>query len=187
MLEVARRFGEEACDGLYAELFEELWQDDAADAVDAVESYAVVRLLDGFHVHQVEAKHEVDVLLVVGVVFAIRAKVIDVGVLEVFGFGDAEHLVAFSGIEELAAGVEQLQGVPHAGIVAGCDDDAAASAFHGDGNFGGGCRGEADVDHVEAHAHERAADHILHHRAGDACVSADHYLERRIKTFILHS
>ena len=176
MLEVAGRFGEEACDGLHAELFQELRQDDAADAVDAVEGDAEVCLLDGFHIHKVEAKHHVDVLLVVGVVFAIRTKVIDVGVLEVFCFSDAEHFVAFLFVEELAAGVEQLQGVPHAWIVAGCDDDAAAGAFHGDGNFGGGRRGEADVDHVEAHAHERAADHILDHRSGDACVATDNNL-----------
>ena len=57
--------------------------------------------------------------------------------------------------------------------MAGGNYDAATSAFHCDSNLCGGRCGEADVNHVEAHAHERAADHILDHWARDACVATD--------------
>ena len=115
-------------------------------------------------------------LLVVSVVLAIRTQVIHVCILKVFGFCNTEHLVSFCGIEELALGVEEFQGVPHSRIVAGSNDDAATSPFHRDCDFGCGSRGESDVDYVEAHSHKRSANHILHHRSGDAGISADHYL-----------
>ena len=102
VLEVAGGFGEESGDGLYAELFEQFWQDDSAYAVDAVEGDAEVCLTDGFCVHEVESEHEVDVFLVVGVVFAVGAKAVYVGIFEVFGFGDAEHFVSFLAVEEFA-------------------------------------------------------------------------------------
>ena len=56
------------------------------------------------------------------------------------------------------------------------DDDAAAGFFHGDCYFCGGCGGKSDVDDVETHAHECAADDVLYHWARDACVSADYNL-----------
>ncbi len=55
----------------------------------------------------------------------------------------------------------------------GGDDDAAVGTAHADCQFGGGGGGVADVDDVAAAAHQGAADHILHHFAGDAAVAAD--------------
>ena len=74
----------------------------------------------------------------VGVVFGVMAESIDIGIVEVFGFGNLQHLVAFSGVEEFALLVEEFEGVPMTGVVAGGDDDAATGAFHRYRNFGGG-------------------------------------------------
>ena len=174
MLEVARRFGEESGDGLHAELIQQFGQNDTAHAVHAVECYAEIGFPDGFYIHEVKSEHHIDVLLVVCIVLAIRTEVVNVGIFEVLCLCDAEHLVTFFFVEELTLCVEQLQGIPHTGIMTGGDDDTAACAFHCDGNFCGGCGSEADVDNVEAHAHECAANHILDHRPGDACVATDH-------------
>ena len=92
---------------------------------------------DGWHIDEVETQHHVDVLLVVGVVFGVMAESIDIGIVEVFGFGNLQHLVAFSGVEEFALLVEEFEGVPMTGVVAGGDDDAATGAFHRYRNFGG--------------------------------------------------
>ena len=42
---------------------------------------------------------------------------IDIGILEVLGSGDAQYLGAFGSVQELAVAVQQLQGVPLTGIV----------------------------------------------------------------------
>lgn len=114
--------------------------------------------------------------LVVGIVLGVLAQVVNIGILEILCLGYAQDFLALGLVEELALFVKQLQRIPHAGVVAGRQDDAAVGALHGDGNLGGGGAGQADVHHIKAHAHERAADHILHHLAGDACVAAHHYL-----------
>ena len=57
--------------------------------------------------------------------------------------------------------------------MAGSNDDATASAFHRDSNLCGRCGGQTDIDYVEAHAHECAANNVLDHRAGDACVATN--------------
>ena len=135
-----------------------------------------VGLADSLHIHQRQAEHEVDMFLVIGVVLAVRTQVIYVCILEVFCFGDAEHLVSLGLVEEFALLVEKLQRVPHTGVMAGGDDNAAACTLHGHSNLGGGGRGQTDVDHIETHAHQGSAHHILDHLTTDTCITTHHYL-----------
>ena len=57
------------------------------------------------------------------------------------------------------------------GIVACRDDDATISAAHSDGELRRRGGGQSDVEHIIAHAHQRAADDAAHHRAGDAGIT----------------
>ena len=63
-----------------------------------------------------------------------------------------------------------------AGIVGGSDDDAAGCPAHAHGQFGGGSGGGPDVDHIIAHAHERATDHVFHHEPRNAGIAAHNNL-----------
>ena len=89
MLEVAGGFAIEAGDSLHAQLFQQLRQDDAANGVHSVESHTELAGLDSLYVHECEVLHEVDVLLVVAVILAVLAQMIDISILEVLGSGDA--------------------------------------------------------------------------------------------------
>ena len=129
-------------------------------------------LADSLHVHELQCQHGVDVALAVRLVLPVLAELIDFGKGKCLGGSDAQHLGTLGSVEELTLGVQQLQGIPLAGVVRGGEDDASAGAGHGDGQLGGGCRGQADVEHVEAHAHERAADTLAHHLARDAGVAS---------------
>ena len=71
--------------------------------------------------------------------------------------------------------VEEFQCVPVARVVRRGDDDAAGCLLHRHSHLRSGGGGEADVDNVEAHTHERSADDILDHLAGDACIASDDY------------
>ena len=48
-----------------------------------------------------------------------------------------------------------------------------AGTFHGNGQFGRRRGSQTDVDHVEAHAHQRTADDLADHLTGDARIAAD--------------
>ena len=103
---------------------------------------------------------------------------VHIGIKEILGFGDTEHLVAFFLVEEFALFVEQLQGIPYAWVMAGRDDDAAAGTFHGDGNLGGGGGGQTDVHHIESHTHEGSAYDVFHHLSADARIASHNDLAR---------
>ncbi len=86
--------------------------------------------------------------------------------------GYAQHFLAFLGGQEFAVLVEQLQRIPLFWIVAGGKYQATASILHSHCYLGSRGRSGADIDHVEAHAHQCSYNHINHHRAGDAGIMA---------------
>ena len=176
VLEVAGGLGKESCYGLHAQLLEQLRQDNAAHAVHAVEGNAEVGLPDSLGIHQVKAQYHVNVLLVIAVILAVAAQVIHIGILEVLCLGNAQHLVALSLVQELAFFIQQLQGIPHTGIMTGSDDDTAAGTLHGNGNLGGRSGGQTDIDNIESHAHQGSAYHILDHGTRDTGITAYHNL-----------
>ena len=153
-------------DGIfYAERLQQVGQDDAAHAVDSVYANLELSVADSVHVSQLEAEYALDMALVERVVACVRAERIDVGIVEVFLLGDAQHLVAVVLGEELAFAVEQLQCVPLARVVTCCYDDAAEGACPAHSQLC--CRrcGEVDVNNVESHTHECAANHVAYHVA----------------------
>ena len=116
-------------DGIfYAERLQQVGQDDAAHAVDSVYANLELSVADSVHVSQLEVEYALDMALVERVVACVRAERIDVGIVEVFLLGDAQHLVAVVLGEELAFAVEQLQCVPLTRVVTCCYDDAAEGA-----------------------------------------------------------
>ena len=156
---------------LHAECLQQVGQDDAANGVDAIYHHAETSFSDGFGIDQLQGEHAVDVLLVDAVVFAVVAHVVHVGEVEIFGLGNGQNLLTLGFVEELALMVEQLQRIPMARIVRRGDDDAAVGLEPAHGQFRGRRGGKADIDHVVAHAHERAADDVFHHLARDAGIA----------------
>ena len=135
MLKIARRLGIKRCDIFHSKCFQQFGQDNAAHGIDRVESHLEVGSLDGWNIYEVKAEHKFDVLLVVGVVFGVFPQMVNVGKVEVFSFGYAQHFVTFLGVKKFAILVEQFQGIPVAWVVAGRDDDAATGSFHCYGHF----------------------------------------------------
>ena len=86
-----------------------------------------------------------------------------------------EYLLAFGIVEELAVGVEEFEGIPLHGVMAGSDDDTAASLFGSYSEFGGGCRSHADIHDIESHGYESANYEVFHHFAGEASIATHHY------------
>ena len=172
MLEVASRFTVELLYMLHTQCFEQLGQDDAAHGVHAVDGYVEVGLADGLYVNEVERQYAVNMLLIVGQVLAVSAQLVYFGVFESFGFGDAEHFVAFFLIQELSFFVQQLQGVPLLGVVRSGEDDTTTGTFHRNGQFSGRCGSQVDVDNVPSHTHQGTYHYVLYHFAGETGITA---------------
>ena len=174
--EVSGGFHVETGDLSDTQLSEEFRQDDAADGVHGVDGDGEVSTTDGVDVHEFEVFDEFDVTLVVAEVLGVASEAVHVCKFKVAAVGEAHHFRSLYGREEFTFFVEEFEGVPLARVVAGSDDDAAAGAFHGDGELGGRGGSKADVHHVKAHAHECAADHVADHFTADASITTHHNL-----------
>ena len=74
---------------LYAQCLQQLGQDDTTDAVDAVDDNTKACLTNSLSIDKFECQHAFDVAAVHGVIFAIVAHVVDIGINEVFSSSDA--------------------------------------------------------------------------------------------------
>ena len=181
--------GEVACAGaveyliVHTDGIKEFGQDDAAHAVDGIDADAELAALDGLDVGELQLKHAVDMTQVKRKVLNIVSQLVDLGIVEVLACSDVEHLGTVGRRQEFALAIQQFQGIPLTRIVRGGDDDAAVGTAHADSQFGSGCGGEADVDHVASATHEGSADHILHHLARDAAVATYNDLQTGISGF----
>ena len=103
------------------------------------------------------------------------AQSIHLGEREIFCFGDGQHTFAFGVIEEFAFFVEQLEGVPLLGVMAGGEDNTSCGFLAGDGQFGSrrGC--QPDIHHIVAHAHECTANDGLYHVSAQTGVATYNY------------
>ena len=97
---------------------------------------------------------------------------VDLRIVELL-LGHSQHLLALGIGEELAAAVEQLQGVPLPGVVRRRDDDATVGPVHDDSHLGPGRRAEARIDHVGTAGEQRALDQVGDHFPRDAGVAPD--------------
>ena len=98
---------------------------------------------------------------------------VHIGIVKVLGFGKTQHFLALGIGEEFTVVIEKFKGIPLLGVVRCRDDDASACVLTDDCQFGRGRGGEADVDHVKAHAHERSNHRVEHHASRQACITPD--------------
>ena len=181
--EVAGRLAVEFHD-FNAKFLEQLGNNYAADGVDAVADNAEIRFPDSLDIDESEVQHFLDMILgiileddvaeriafIVGRRLGLRLLACvglgsDGREVEILSLGNLEHLFTSGLVEELSVAVEQLEGVPLNGVVAGRKDDAAIGLFGSDSNLGGRSGGHADVDDIKAHADEGAADTLIEHLA----------------------
>ncbi len=156
----------------HPETVEELGKYDAPNGVDGVDDHTEMAVADGLHIHQIEREDGVDVARIEAVVLAVAAQMVHIGIVECLLGSDVEHGIAVVLGEELALMVEQLEGIPLTGVVAGGDDDATCRLTHADGKLGSGGSGKSDVEHIVAHPHQSAADYVAHHVARDARIAS---------------
>ena len=88
---------------------------------------------------------------------------------------NSKHFLAFGIVEEFAARVQELQGVPLLGIVACSKDDASGGFLAGNSYFGSGRRGKPYIYHIESHGTESGHHETRHHFAGQTGVTTNDY------------
>lgn len=172
VLEVAGRVAVQLYNFVHAESLEQAGDGDSAGGVDGIYGYAEVGFLDGFSINQFELEHALDMGVDGVVVFGDFAKVVDFCETDFVALCQSEHLVAFGCVDELALLVEELECVPMAGVVAGCDDDAAIGLVLYYRHFGGRGGGEACFDNIDAHALKGSYYKTVDHGAGKTGVAS---------------
>ena len=87
---------------------------------------------DGLYIHEFQFQ---DLLNMVRQVVFVghMTQLIHLGKGKILFFGDCQHAFAFSIIEKLAFLVEELEGVPLLGVMAGGEDDSSSGLLTGDG------------------------------------------------------
>ena len=152
-----------------------MWYNDTADGIDSIDSDGEIGITDSLEVDEFEIFDLLDMMEDISIIVILSAETMDVGERIIVGFGDADHLLAFGIVEELTVGVEEFEGIPLHGVMAGSDDDTAASLFSSYSEFGGGCRSHADIHDIESHGYESANYEVFHHFAGEASIATHHY------------
>ena len=112
-------------------------------------------------------------------VFEVIPKMVNISIFEVLGSSNSQHLGTFGGVKEFAVLIQEFQSIPLTWVVACGKDYASAGTLLRYSYFGcrSGCK--SDVHDIEAHSHQGAAYHILHHLARDACITAHYNLIAR--------
>ena len=90
---------------------------------------------------------------------------------EVLVFGQRQHPLALGVAQKFSLGIQELQGVPLAGVVRCGDDDAAVGPVRRNGQFGSRRSAESDVHYVRAAAQQRAFDDVADHFARNTGVA----------------
>ena len=129
-------------------------------------------LLDGLGIDELQVEHVLDMPVVGFVTVDIVAEVVDVCILELLTLSHSQHDGSVSRREELALAIQQLQGIPLAWVMRGGDDDATVGTQRPDSQLGRRCRGQSDVDDVEADTHEGATDDAINHHTRHAGVTS---------------
>ena len=162
MSEVASGFGIEELI-LNAKTVEESGKNHSSHTVDTVNTHLESCLADGLGIYEIEIEHRLDVTVVERGVVDNLSEMVNLGIFKVLALSNVEHLIAVVLGEELPTRVEQLESIPLTRIMTGSDDDTTIGLRHGDSQFGGGSCGQTDVEHIESHTHERAADNGVNH------------------------
>ena len=158
---------------IHTQCLEEIGQDDATNRVDGVGADTELAGLDSLDIYQTEVKHRLDVLLVHGVVLDDTTQLLNRSVVEVLFLGNSQYLGAVGSGQELALAVQQLQGVPLGGVVAGGDDDTAVGLVPAYSQLGCWRGGQTDIDDLVSHANQCAANDVAHHGARDTSITTN--------------
>ena len=162
----------------YAEAFQKFGEYDAAHTIDAVNTDRKAGLPYCIGIDQIQVQYGLDVTVVEAGVCNDFTQMVDLSIAEVLFLSNLKHFVAVGSCQELAFAVQQLQGIPLAGVMRRRDDDASIGTAHTDSQFGGGCGGIAYVDDVEAHAYECSAHYVTYHSPRNTAVAPYHNLAR---------
>ena len=163
---------------VYTKSLEQVGQDDTTYRVDGVHTNTELTLLDSFHVDKLQLEHRVDMALVERVIDRQRSQLVDLGIVEVFGFGIGQDLCTIGSCQELTFTIKQLQGVPLTGIMRCGDDNTTIGTSHAYSQLcGRGC-GIADIDDIISHAHQGAYYYVTHHQTGDTTITS--YNDQRL-------
>ena len=158
---------------LHAQRTQQSRNGDAARRVDSVDGNAETGLGNGLLVDQRQSQHALDVGIDGVEILSDGTQVVDLGETDLVALGQAQHLVALGGVDELALGVEQLQGVPMLRVVRGGDDNAAVGLLVDNGHLGGRRRGKAGLDDVDAHTDKGAYNQTVDHSARQTGIATD--------------
>ena len=172
MGKVAGGFGIQRSYGGHSQLSEQFGKNHATHGIDSINRHGEMRAPDGFDIHQLQFFHKFYMTLVIAEILGIATQTVNIGKFEIAVVGQAHHLGSLCGRQELATLVQEFQSVPLTGIMAGRDDDTAASLLHRNGKFGGRRGGKTDIDDIESHAHQRSANHMADHLSGDTGIAA---------------
>ena len=158
---------------LYANGSQNCRYSQTAYRVHAVDSHREMTFLYRLHVHQRQFQYLLHMVWQI-ILGGHMSQVIHLRKREVFGLSNRQHFLAFRIIEELTLLVEQFQGVPLFGVMAGRQDDASCGMLAGDRQLGrrSGC--QTDVHHVIPHAHECTANNLLDHMSAQTRIAANH-------------
>ena len=108
----------------HAELLQELRHYDRADRIYRIHDHGESGLAHRVGVHSLQRQHRIH-MLIGEIVVLDMAEPVDAGEVKVAALRDFQYLIALGGRKELPVGVQQLQRIPLAGVVAGGDDDSA--------------------------------------------------------------
>ena len=157
-----------------AQGFEQLREDDATHRVDGICTYAELTLTNGFHIGQSQLEYRLYMTLIQRIVNSHMSQFFYRCIVKGFSLSNTKHLCSVGRRQELTLAIQQFQGVPLGGIVTGGYDDAAVGLVPANGQLGGWCRSQADVDDLVTHTDKCATDNVTHHGSADAAIAADH-------------
>ena len=170
--EVAVRRAVEADDILHTQRLQQCGDSQSADGVHAVDSHGEVSLTDRLCIHQTQVKHVLDMIGQIILVLD-STQAVNLGKGEVLLFGYGQHLFALGVRQELTSFIQELQGVPLHGVVAGGKDDSSCRPLADDCQLGGRRGSQTDIHHLIADAAQRSADQHINHLSADARVTTD--------------
>ena len=171
MGELSGRFAVELHD-FASQLPQQLGYDDAADGVHRIHDHLEAPPPHGFRIDQRQGQHPADMLVVVRLPRNDLADMVHIRENETLVFGQRQHPLALGVAQKFSLGIQELQGVPLAGVVRCGDDDAAVGPVRRNGQFGSRRSAESDVHYVRAATQQRAFDDVADHFARNTGVAA---------------
>ena len=102
-------------------------------------------------------------MTVVKVFFCIFTHVVNISILKCLCLSNSKNLIAVILCKELTTSIKELESIPMTWVVRSSYDNTTISTCHSNGKLGCRSRSKTDIDNIIAHAHQRTANHILHH------------------------